>query len=36
MLQCYKEHIDETTDTTSPENAYFMDGQILCQFVSSC
>jgi hypothetical protein len=35
MLQCYKEHIDETTDVTSPENAYYMDGALLCQFVAS-
>ncbi len=33
MLQCYKEHIDDTIDVTSPENAYYMEGSLLCQFV---
>ena len=33
MLQCYKEFIDDTIDTTSPENAYYMEGSLLCQFV---
>jgi hypothetical protein len=32
MLQCYKEHIDDTIDATSPENAYYMEGSLLCQF----
>ncbi|CAF1426847.1 unnamed protein product [Rotaria magnacalcarata] len=31
MLQCYKNNIDEKLDVTSPENAYFMDGNLLCQ-----
>jgi len=31
MHKCYKEHIDSTIDATSPENAYFMDGNLLCQ-----
>ncbi|CAF1049391.1 unnamed protein product [Adineta ricciae] len=31
MLQCYKEFIDDTIDTTSPENAYYMEGSLLCQ-----
>ncbi len=33
MLQCYKEHIDDTIDVTSPENAYYMEGSLLCEFV---
>lgn len=33
MLQCYKEHIDDTIDVTSPENAYYMEGALLCQSV---
>jgi len=35
MLQCYKEHIDDTIDVTSPENAYYMEGALLCQSVLS-
>ncbi|CAF1626147.1 unnamed protein product, partial [Rotaria sp. Silwood1] len=31
MLKCYKNNIDETIDTTSPDYAYFMDGNILCK-----
>ncbi|UJR29773.1 hypothetical protein I4U23_017320 [Adineta vaga] len=31
MLQCYKEFIDGTIDVTSPENAYYMEGALLCQ-----
>jgi len=31
MLECYKEHIDDTIDITSPENAYYMEGALLCQ-----
>ena len=33
MLRCYKEYIDDTIDVTSPENAYYMEGALLCQFV---
>ncbi len=33
MLKCYKENIDSKIDATSVENAYFMDGNLLCQFV---
>ncbi len=33
MHKCYKENIDSTIDVTSPENAYFMDGNLLCEFV---
>ena len=33
MLQCYKEYIDQTVDITSPENAFYMEGSLLCQFV---
>jgi hypothetical protein len=33
MLQCYKEYIDDTIDVTSPENAYYMEGTLLCQSV---
>ncbi|CAF0982545.1 unnamed protein product [Adineta steineri] len=31
MLKCYKEYIDDTIDITSPENAYYMEGTLLCQ-----
>ncbi|CAF1094546.1 unnamed protein product [Rotaria sordida] len=31
MLQCYKQYIDDQFDLTSPENAYFMEGSLLCQ-----
>ncbi len=34
MLQCYKEYIDDTIDVTSPENAYYMEGAVLCESVS--
>jgi hypothetical protein len=33
MLKCYKDNIDQKTDVTTAENAYFMDGSLLCQFV---
>lgn len=33
MLQCYKEYIDQMVDVTSPENAFYMEGSLLCQFV---
>lgn len=33
MLKCYKDFIDDTIDLTSPENAYYMEGSLLCQFV---
>jgi hypothetical protein len=32
MLECYKQNIDETIDSSLVENAYFMDGSLLCQF----
>lgn len=35
MLRCYQEHIDSNIDVTSPENAYYMEGSLLCQFVFS-
>ncbi|CAF2015692.1 unnamed protein product [Rotaria magnacalcarata] len=31
MLECYKKYIDDTIDLTSPENAYYMEGSLLCQ-----
>ncbi|CAM2727460.1 unnamed protein product [Rotaria socialis] len=31
MLECYKNYIDDTIDLTSPENAYYMEGSLLCQ-----
>lgn len=31
MLQCYQQLIDPTIDATSPENAFFLDGDQLCQ-----
>ncbi|UJR17909.1 hypothetical protein I4U23_004808 [Adineta vaga] len=31
MLECYKKHIDNKIDTSSVENAYFMEGSNLCQ-----
>jgi len=33
MLRCYQEHIDSNIDATSAENAYYMEGSLLCQFV---
>jgi hypothetical protein len=31
MLECYKQNIDQTIDSNLVENAYFMDGSLLCQ-----
>ncbi|CAF1456456.1 unnamed protein product, partial [Rotaria sordida] len=31
MLECYQKNIDQNIDITSPENDYFIDGNLLCQ-----
>ncbi|CAF3279256.1 unnamed protein product [Rotaria sp. Silwood2] len=31
MLKCYKNNINQTVDTISPEYAYYMDGNLLCK-----
>jgi hypothetical protein len=33
MLQCYQQFIDPAIDTSSAENAFYMDGALLCQSV---
>lgn len=34
MNECYRKHIDQSFDVTSNINGYFVEGNILCQFVS--